>query len=218
MIYVSYPHCGNWNLVYPCPPAKPALCILPALRELKPIYRGCPLWVIGPICILPALRELKLIAWPARIIASRYVSYPHCGNWNNNRAIRVWTHEFYVSYPHCGNWNQSANGGKGVEDICILPALRELKPGRGGSDIRFIGMYLTRTAGIETIVVLWGSPQTSLAMYLTRTAGIETAGFSTDKRAGNMYLTRTAGIETPCGRFRRGRQGMYLTRTAGIET
>ena len=56
--------------------------------------------------------------------------------------------------------------------VCILPALRELKPGRGGSDIRFIGMYLTRTAGIET------------------------AGFSTDKRAGNMYLTRTAGIET----------------------
>ena len=56
-------------------------------------------------------------------------------------------------------------------------------------------MYLTRTAGIETIV------NTShffllFLMYLTRTAGIETVGCQGYFPQQYMYLTRTAGIET----------------------
>ena len=78
-------------------------------------------------------------------------------------------------------------------------------------------------------------------MYLTRTAGIETLGFSLLCRILLMYLTRTAGIETPARRAWRSiaaqcilpalrelkpqswiligiQMQMYLTRTAGIET
>ena len=54
---------------------------------------------------------------------------------------------------------------------CILPALRELKPGAFWRSRCARRMYLTRTAGIET-----GRKENStfwvLPMYLTRTAGI----------------------------------------------
>ena len=56
---------------------------------------------------------------------------------------------------------------------CILPAQRELKPLQARLDHQLLMMYLTRIAGIETIlqcvVQLYG-----YKMYLTRIAGIET--------------------------------------------
>ena len=57
-------------------------------------------------------------------------------------------------------------------------------------------------------------------MYLTRTAGIETIAFNTHLAPQIMYLTRTAGIETVRGNVSIGliTTRMYLTRTAGIET
>ena len=56
---------------------------------------------------------------------------------------------------------------------CILPALRELKPGAFWRSRCARRMYLTRTAGIET-GRKENSPFWVLPMYLTRTAGIET--------------------------------------------
>ena len=38
-----------------------------------------------------------------------------------------------------------------LSSTCILPALRELKRYRKGVLVVVVGMYLTRTAGIETI-------------------------------------------------------------------
>ena len=123
---------------------------------------------------------------------------------------------------------------------CILPALRELKPGAFWRSRCARRMYLTRTAGIETrcLSSRFRIPQ----MYLTRTAGIETSvteivqtrlikcilpalrelkpgAFWRSRCARRMYLTRTAGIET--GRKENSTfwvLPMYLTRTAGIET
>ena len=56
-------------------------------------------------------------------------------------------------------------------------------------------------------------------MYLTRAAGIETVLFSTSVSCTKMYLTRAAGIETDFEYlFAFYFWKMYLTRVAGIET
>ena len=58
-------------------------------------------------------------------------------------------------------------------------------------------MYLTRTAGIETIRIAPIDGVIDIIMYLTRTAGIETKHNPASHTNLPMYLTRTAGIETP---------------------
>ena len=56
-------------------------------------------------------------------------------------------------------------------------------------------------------------------MYLTRAAGIETVLFSTSVSCTKMYLTRAAGIETDFEYlFAFYFWKMYLTRVAGIAT
>ena len=70
-----------------------------------------------------------------------------------------------------------------------------MKPLQARLDHQLLMMYLTRIAGIETIlqcvVQLYG-----YKMYLTRITGIETQNFNTFNRIYWMYLTRIAGIET----------------------
>ena len=65
--YVSYPHCGNWNVV------APGIMLIGAYVS----YPHCGNWNDS---------KLPLILWPFP-----YVSYPHCGNWNFTSWINTKT-------------------------------------------------------------------------------------------------------------------------------
>ena len=78
-------------------------------------------------------------------------------------------------------------------------------------------MYLTRTAGIETGVLL--TALSSAVCILPALRELKLCNFRIPFVHIEMYLTRTAGIETRLAAAHPHRaQLMYLTRTAGIET